>query len=240
MLPFERTDLLTRPDDPVLAHQIEQYGLVFRSDWAGVLYDQQAGGILVAAFSQNVERHRAALEQMLPPSARVEVRAVAWSLEELAMFARLIQADRDWFDEIGAEFYAVDVSGLEVRVRYYGEPAAAKLIAEHFDRPSWLTTKRMGPLPWRGAVGDLVVHIEDGGGASLLQLYCYALVEDPSVDAGDPYAISDENGQCLFKKLPAVTYRITVERHEDSVTPLAARPILIAPGTVTLVEIVVD
>ena len=237
LLPFERADLFSRPQSEEVVRTFDRYGRAFPDDWAGQFLDQQAGGVHVIAFKNNVDRHRAALEKLLPGFA-FEVRDVAWSRQDLEAFVDEIEADTAWFENIRARFYTAHASILDVRISYYGDPAAAELITAHYGNPAWLTTKYMGPLPWDGPRGDLVIHVIDDNGDPVHGLYCYPRVVDPLVDGEEAYGITNADGQCIIKRLPATSYRVEIEKHGggDPIL-LASGLVTIVPGSATLVEI---
>jgi hypothetical protein len=237
LLPFERADLFSRPQSDDVVRTFDTYGRAFPDDWAGQFFDQQAGGIQVIAFKNNVDRHRMALEELLPGFA-FEVREVAWSRRDLEAFVDEIEADTAWFEDIEARFYTADASALDVRISFYGDPAAAELIAAHYGNPAWLTTKHMGPLPWEGPRGDLVIHVINAEGRPVKGLYCLPRAVDPLIDGGEAYSITDVDGQCIIKRLAATSYRVDIEKHAgDDPVLLASSRTTVTPRGPTFVEI---
>ena len=243
LLPFERADLLNRPQQPEVARQIEVYGQAVPDDWAGVFMDQQAGGVLVAAFSDNVARHQQALTLLLPPGAQVEFRSVKWSREDLEAFGREVAADRAWFETIGAEFSSayVMVTDNLLEVEFYGTAGAADGIADHFGSPPWLTTHFAGPRAWEGARGDVVVRLRGAGGDPHVTWYCQYAADDPAVNTSQAYGISGDTGECITEGLPAVPLTVTVEQHGGG--PAIVRDVfqvVVIPNRTTTVERVID
>jgi hypothetical protein len=152
LLPSEVDDLLaraSRTDDIVPI--VEQYGAAVPDDWAGVYIDQGGGGTVVARFHANVDRHRAALEAILPADARVEIRSAAWSRTELRIFIERVSAESSWFPTVGLELEGVEIAVADnlVDVRFRGDPSLGATVAEHFGMPPWLRSPR-GPAHANG------------------------------------------------------------------------------------------
>lgn len=109
---------------------LRTYGVAFPAEWAGAFVED---GRAVAAFTGNVDAHRATLDAMLGGSAILDVREARYSMAELADFASDVAADAHRFEALGARFYdaSIDESDNVVRVRYLAPPGPSRR------RPSW-------------------------------------------------------------------------------------------------------
>jgi hypothetical protein len=89
LLPSELTEMIERTTasaGPIIL----DYARTVPDDWYGSYIDQQRGGVIVAQFFRNTDRHRAALALLLPPSARWEVRQVDQRTLDMIAFVGFI------------------------------------------------------------------------------------------------------------------------------------------------------
>ena len=107
---------------PAPAPAPETYGHLFPGHYAGTHIE---GRIAVIQFSGQVQERRAALEMLLGRDAPVEVRQVRYSLDDLGAFARVVEADREWFPSVGAELSTVGPRAQDnvVELTYEDRPA---------------------------------------------------------------------------------------------------------------------
>ena len=214
LMPSERLDLLRRRTDRDLFLQVVGYGSLFPDEYAGA-YDDRAGrGAIVVSFSHRAERHRTALLHLLPDGSPVIVEEVEWSSKELERFVRLVDADRSWFRTIGVVYLTSGrrITDNYIYVSYSGSQDAAAEIEAHYGHPSWLKAEREGPLPWVGARGDLVIVVTDAAGRPM-QVWCDLSSEDPRVKLGGELRnMTDRNGLCSFRDMPAVAYQLTLHQ----------------------------
>lgn len=248
LLPAEVAELLDRAaHSPDVAPIIEQYGATVPDDWGGTFIDQQRGGVLVARFGANVDRHRRALAALLPAGARFEVRDSLWTYAELSTFIEQVLRDRDWFPTIGTDLFTAEIDVIENRVQvlFRGpDRAAAALIEAHFGAPPWLRAVYLGPLPWEGPRGDLRVVVFDRTGRPMPGVFVSYEAIDPAARFESPFAnATGEDGTVLFEDLPAVAYRISIRlpRAEgEGWSELGERPAMIPPKGVATVRFDVD
>lgn len=198
---------------------LNRYGASVPVDFAGAFID---GPIAVARFSKRIAEHQRALDAILGPDVPFEVRMTNYSIAELEVHRRAVQADAAWFETIGTRFYAADVSILTdtLEVRYLGpnegqrgpsEPAN-EAILDHFGRPDWMALRWDGPLPWDGDRGRLELTVVDRTGKRLRGVSCHADPRPNDAQEGDAIISVDRRGECVFHGLPAVTYDLTIER----------------------------
>jgi hypothetical protein len=148
LMPDELADLMSRRWDPDLQRQVREYGLLFPDDFAGAFINMKANGVIVA-FKNDVERHRAALSNLVPAGSVVEVRKFDWSLADLRAFVDKVEAEKAWFDSIGVIVHPGE-NGPEntVDVRFKGPEEAAGLI-EQLRQPGLA----QGQMDWRTPMG---------------------------------------------------------------------------------------
>lgn len=146
LTPAEVADLVSRRWDPDLLANVKSYGSAFPESYAGAYVNLEASGVIVS-ITDDVERHRRALRNLLPGS-EIDVRRAEWSLQDLDRFAREVEAEREWFDAIGETFdVGHRVTENWVNVRFKGRPEAEHLIERHFGTPTWLDAEWDGPPP---------------------------------------------------------------------------------------------
>ena len=208
LMPFELTDLMSRRWDGDLLAQVTAYGRLFPDEFAGAFINLKATGVIVA-FTDRVDRHAAALSNLVPAGAVVEVRQARWSLKDLEGFIKQVESQRAWFDTLGVTFKVGDNGENSVLVRYRGQKEAGALIAKHFGDPPWLKTDWDGPLPWEGPQADLVITIKDANGRPVKDVWVELLSVDPRVEVrGDAVFGTGADGICVLKNIPAVAYQV--------------------------------
>lgn len=238
LMPFERLDLEHRRTDIDLLRQINDYGSLFAGSFAGAYVDQRASQAFVASFKDDADRHRAALANLLPAGARVDVRDVNWSKKELEDFVAVVEAEQAWFETIGVQYLTADrgISEDFVSVDFLGPEAAIPVIEEHFGNPTWLEAERQGPLPWTGPRGNLVIVVVDRDGKPVPRLWCEFIPEDPdATDGGEDIFGTGKDGRCSIPNLPAVAYRIVLHRFVDNdhYEPIKRFRVVLAPRGTT-------
>jgi hypothetical protein len=226
--------------DEDAAAAAERYGRAFPESFGGVFVDQRAGGVLVATFTKDTDRHERAMATLIPDQPP-DVRQVEWSLAELESFRMQVQADRAWFASIGAELSKADVDILEnaVRVVFRGpNQDMASLVEEHLG--SWTTASWQGPLPWNGPVGDLVLSLVDDSGRPVPQVWCDLVSADPRVQVAEgPPVGSDAAGRCTFDDYPAVAYTVALRVFTGTGYQFAKEVQATLVPTGTVIEVVV-
>lgn len=239
LMPDEFADLMGRRWDPDLQAQVRRYGLLFPDDFAGAFINQKSSGVIVA-FKNDVDRHRVALSNLVPPGSAVDVRKVEWSLADLQAFVEQVKAEEAWFDSIGVIVH-VGENGPEntVDAIFRGPEAAAGLIEQHFGNPSWLRARWSGAPPWEGPTADLVIEVVDTDGHLVKNMKCAYEPIDPMVDAsGETVFGTGSTGRCVLKNFPAVAYRIGLHElidddHDDSI-PIKEFQVVLDPKGTTI------
>ncbi|MGK2850044.1 MAG: hypothetical protein ACSLFN_03930 [Candidatus Limnocylindrales bacterium] len=198
---------------------LKRYGASVPDDFAGAFID---GPLAVARFTRRIAEHQRALDAILGPDGPFEVRLTKYSIVELEVHRRTVQADAAWFETIGTRLSTTEVSILTdtVQVRYLGpndgqrgpSEAAQNAILDHFGRPDWMALRWDGPLPWAGEWGRLDVTVVDRAGKPLRGISCHADPRINEAQEGDAILEADRRGECVFLGLPAVTYDLTIER----------------------------
>lgn len=206
LLPSELSELTARTMAYMDAGPIIlDYAATVPDDWYGSFIDQQRGGIIVATFFRNTDRHREALARLLPPSARWEVRQVDQRTLDMIAFVARVKADRAWFTTIDAELLDVVTNPMDggvVELTYIAASRALDpVILDHYGTPDWLRVERAGGPPWTGPVGDLVVKAIGPGGKPVAGLICH-------LSGGDNALVTDRDGVCRYPAIPAVSYRV--------------------------------
>jgi hypothetical protein len=236
LMPFELADLLSRRWDGDLLAQVTTYGRLFPDEFAGASIHLKATGVIVA-FTGRVDRHAAALSNLVPAGAVVEVRQVRWSLKDLEGFIGQVESQRAWFDTLGVTFKVGDYGENFVLVKYRGPKEAGELIQSNFGDPPWLKTEWDGPLPWKGPRADLVIKVTDANGQPIKNLWVEFLPIDPIVDVGGEEIFgTGANGICVLSNIPAVGYLIRLHEwigndHYDPIPIREFRVVLAEEGT---------
>lgn len=180
------------------------YGMAHKGEWAGAFTDQARGGILVIQFSGHLDQHRAALASTLQPDAKVEFRAVRWSLGELEAQAQRLRGTDSWFRTIPAvlQSYGVDITTDRIKVRISSvDPLAAGMIEDHFGLSGMIDVESDDTGAMLVPTGMLRVFARDGAGHPVRGLRCEARPDiGDAVDGGGTE--TDRAGRCRLK-LPA-------------------------------------
>jgi hypothetical protein len=219
LMPSELADLQGRRFDSNALDAVRAYGNLYPEEYAGAYFDQAINGVTVS-FKNRVDRHRAALANLLAETVRLSVRKVDWSSRDLRDFVRIVDAEAGWLKTIGALYQVAGRRITEdfVYVQYQGSPEAASLIKAHFGNPGWLKPEWIGPLPWTGPRGDLIIVAKTADGVPVPGLWCQIVPDDPMVEGqGDGLFGSDPNGRCVFRNVPLTSYRVFLRELVDDV-----------------------
>lgn len=177
------------------------YGATVPDDWYDWYVDEPTGTV-IGRFLRNLDRHRTALERLLSPSARWEVRQVdQQELEMIDLVAR-VKADGSWFTAMGAELQdaiTIPLDGGVVEITYKANHDLDALVRDRYAAPEWLRVQRTGRLPWTGPVGDLDIKAVDGRGKPVPNLTCAF---------GNPPLTTDQQGLCRYNDVAAISYEI--------------------------------
>lgn len=241
LMPFEVADL---GRDAATTRQvigiIRTYGVAFPAEWAGAFVED---GRAVAAFTGNVDAHRATLEAMVGGSSVIDVREARYSLAELSDFASDVSTDVDWFETQGARLYAADVDESEnaVRVRYLASGREVETsILERYRNADWLLPEWDGPLPWVGPTGGVVIRVVDPAGSAVVGVYCTVTPVDRLVPNGEALWTTDAGGRCRIGRLATVVYEIEIRREPGDSTLAGRAVVSIAADAMVEVTITLD
>jgi hypothetical protein len=221
------------PDDAV-KRLVADYGEDHESDWGGMYIDQDRGGMVVALFNNDLERHRSTLLALAGPDANLEVRGVEYNYAELKRISESLCREEVWFATVPAVLQGcggVDQSENRIVVNVSTvNPDAAQMIEEHFDLE-----------------GKVIVEV-DGTGAALLPRGTLRIT---AVDADRPVEglqcspvpdlgsgpeglgpLTDEDGVCIVD-LPAtgVWVFLVANSGPDEETVATARAVVLPDRT---------
>lgn len=233
LMPFELQDLLTRTRARGEAVPVISSYAATTDDSYDWYIDQQRGGIIVARFWQDADVHREVLEHLLPPDTRWEAVDIDPHTREMEALVAQVQAEREWFETVGAQLLDVFTSPLDggtVELSYLSASRAMdQVIKDHFGAPTWLVVERAGGPAWVGPVGDLAVHAIGFGGRSVEELTCTL--------GGDPLS-TNAQGVCRFSGLAAISYRVQLfDGQEEQRRIVGSALVSVAPDRVTQVYV---
>ena len=206
---------------------VQAYGEQHPDEFAGVYYDNENGGRLVARFTANIDVHQAALDALLGAPGEVLVLDAVFTEAELAAMIESIGHDHQQLIEQGITFVGGGVDVIQNRVEVmaksdnadaertlqaYGPPGAIAVDLYPADKP-W--TQPMEGPGWRFlGVFDTELPYTVGFAADDTQLASewsrYGLPGDPP--AWDPSAeavifLSDGIGStCTELRLDAIVF----------------------------------
>jgi hypothetical protein len=235
LLPFESRELMARTEayheaGPVVL----DYARTVPDDWYGSYIDQQRGGIIVAQFFRNTDRHREVLARLLPPSARWEVRQVDQRTLDTIAFVARVKADRAWFATIDAELLDVVTNPMDggiVELTYLSHSRDLDpVIRERYEDPPWLLVERAGGSPWTGPRGDVVVRAVDLRGDPVPGLTC---------DLGGDTVSTDRAGTCRFEYLGPGGFALELWAGAVGSRHVAFTEVTVQPGRSTAITVVV-
>ena len=98
----EEADLNAREaSQEELGPLLEEYASEHPDDFAGMLVDNDKGGVLVMLFTGHLEEHAAAIAKLIKPGAPVEVRLAPIAQEDLEALMERINSDSDALQNAG-------------------------------------------------------------------------------------------------------------------------------------------
>ena len=238
LLPEEVSDLMSRRWDLDLLTLVRGYGELFPEDFAGAYVNLESSGVTVA-FTDQIERHRSSLSNLVPAGSVVDIREVRWTLDDLSDFVDAVEVQAAWFESAGISFDAgADILENVVDVRFRGPEEAARRIEDHFGRPDWLRVRWAGAAPWNGPRGDLTIRVVDFNARPMPNVWCEFQPVDERIEASSETIWgTDASGVCEIPNLPAVVYHVRLHRwvdndHYDPV-PISEFRIELMPGGTT-------
>jgi hypothetical protein len=244
LLPSELEDLQSRRWPHDLLIRVQNYGRLFPDTYAGARINLEATGIVID-FTADIERHTAALANLVEAGEVVTVRSARWSLKELEGFIETVEAEAAWFESMGLTFEAGRRSTDNwVYAKYRGPTGLEPVILAHFGDPPWLQAEWDGPLPWDGPRADLHIKVTDGDGQLVTAVRCEFEAIDPMVNVSSalPFGTGDD-GVCRLDGFPVGEYQIRLHvwneaegAYDDD--PIRTLNVILEPeGTTAQVEI---
>lgn len=242
LTPAELDDLMSRRWDEGLLLEVKEYGLAFPDEFAGAYLNLKSSGVIVE-FTDEIDRHRRALENLVADPSLIEVADVDWSLKALEGFMTEVEAEAPWFDALGLRFLQArhPVDENVVYVDFVGPTEdSARVVREHFGNPTWLRTTRHPP-PWEGPRGDLLIKVINSRGQPVPGLWCEVIPQDPRVPHGSETIFgTGPDGICQgTSNLPAVAYRVLLHEWIDNdhydPEPVAELPVSLPAAGKTVV-----
>lgn len=219
------------------------YGEEHPEDWGGAYIDQEAGGVLVAQFTANLEQHQLALLGKIWPKARLDIRQVRWTQMELEAAKERISDDEPWFATLPAVVTSLglDDKGNRVVARLSTpNPHASDLVLTHFGfDESLLQVMPDGTGARLLGRGTLLVTVVDAANRPVSGVGCAAYPDlDGATDPHpDPMPTTDGDGRCLLD-LRATGYWIHIERLTSPVTVIAIARVVVTAGKSGAIDIV--
>ena len=181
--------------------------------FADIRVDQERHGIVVVQFTGNVAEHEAALEELVPPGSKLEVRQVPFSRDVLQALADRVGRDTDWLRTIDA-FYlgsGVDSRRNLVYVRISSaDPDAEQAIIEHYDAAGKMYVDSDGTGVWLWPRGTVIVRVVDTHGRPVPNLIVNYTGDVPGTGSGDMGQATDAQGEIRLEPWAPVNYIIDV------------------------------
>ena len=218
---------------------LEQYGAQHPEDYAGLMIDQEKGGILVALFSDNVEEHAAAIARLVHPAATLEVRETGASAAELEALMNRISADGDALRSVGVFVLVISTDELggklDIEVSTVRGDAQQLLAARYGPLVDVKVTDPTGSyLPPGGVIKGRIVD-RDGNGVRG-NVGSEPLFADLPRDSVGPPETNEDGTFRINNVLPGEWRLTAIVNGVDRATAVVD----VSPGTVETVELVVD
>lgn len=202
--------------DQVLA-AINAYGVANPSTFAGTFVDQ-ATGVTVAMFTDDIDQHQQALRSLLSPTVALQVVPVQWSLGQLEELKQRVSGG--WLDDHGFDLFDLGVNLRENRVDLTvrsADPAAAEMIEEHFGAGAMLVVHREGAAASTAPKGTLTGRAVDSSGGPVAGLDVELTGSTPeATDRGDIGAETDAAGRFFFGDVVPSRYVVRLLSHFDA------------------------
>ena len=219
---------------------LEEYAAEHPDDFAGMLVDNDRGGVLVMLFTGHIEEHAAAIAKLIQPGAPVDVRLAPVAQEDLEALMDRINSDSDVLQNAGVFVLVISTdeqSGkLVVEVSTERGDAQPLLAARYGPNvevrvldPTGAYLKPTGTI--RGRVVDA-----DGDGVRTTVASEPLFADDLPLDSVGPPETEADGTFRLDGKLPG-RWRLTAEG--EGLGPTSVEVDVPAGGTAT-VEIAID
>jgi hypothetical protein len=219
---------------------LEKYAAEHPDEYAGLMIDQDAGGILVILFTDHIEEHGAAIAQLVRPGSKVEVRRAGMSERDLEALMNRINSESDLLQNAGVFVLVIstdELSGkLVVEVSTQRGDAQPLLAARYGPNVEVVVTDPTGGyLKPMGTIKGRVVDADGDGIRGTVASEPLFAADLPRDSVGPPETEADGTFQ-LNGMLPG-RWRLTAEG--EGLGPTSVEVDVPAGGTAT-VEIVLD
>jgi len=139
------------PADEEAAHVVQEYGAAHPDEFAGVYYDQESGGRLVARFTGNLDLHQEALDALLGARGRVVVLDAVFTEATLAAIVDSVGRNHQQLVEQGIDLVSagVDVIHNQVEILAKSDDPGAELTLQAFGPPGAMVVELYpADRPW--------------------------------------------------------------------------------------------
>lgn len=242
LLPFERDEIMNRPNggDELLA-PIQAY-LAAHADVSGGIYiDQANGGIVTILVTDDPAPHEAALAELVGPDAAVAVRQVRWTEADLNGLHERIVADQAFLPSLPARMKSTATDTIDNVVELSissAVPDAAERIIAHFGAQGRLRVISDGTGVLLQPTGRILGRVLAPPGTDFTNL-SPQFEADIDIGARDAMGIPVQpDGTFLIERLPPATYTVTIlEFGEVGNTEVGRGTVVLPPGAAVALEI---
>jgi hypothetical protein len=119
LLPAEIEELNRRAlEEAAVISVVRRYAAGNGDSWAGLYVDQAGGGVVVALFTADTDKHLDALRRTVHPNARIVVREAQFTEAELEEIHERLSRNVEWFRRVDVTLLGIsmDVPGNRVAV----------------------------------------------------------------------------------------------------------------------------
>ena len=219
---------------------LEQYAAEHPDEYAGLMIDQDAGGILVILFTDHLEEHGAAIARLVRPGSKVEVRRAGLSELDLEALMNRINSDSELLQNAGVFVLVISTDELAgklvVEVSTQRGDAQPLLAARYGPNVEVKVTDPTGGyLKPMGTIKGRVVDADGDGVRGTVASEPLFAADLPRDSIGPPETEADGTFQ-LNGMLPG-RWRLTAEG--EGLGPTSVE-VDVPPGGTETVEIVLD
>jgi hypothetical protein len=243
--PFEAAALRARASAAnEVAAAITRYGLQHRDAWAGDMIDQASGGLVVAWFTGDLDRHRAAIAALVRPEALWEVRLARHTEAELVDAHHRIEADLAWLTSIGVTFAGPGIDVVSNRLTLDIDSPSQDATADVVSHDGFAAILQVRARPSRTSqkgFGDLSVRAWTStgrpvGGLEVAIVFGEWLPWNPGVGSS-----TDQSGTARIDGVPASRATVELTRTLPGGQKVVAgrATTLVRAGTAVTVDVVV-
>jgi hypothetical protein len=242
LMPFERDDVVNRPNGEIdVVGIVQRYAAEHADVSGGVYIDTAAGDIVTLLVTDDPEPHVAAVDLLLGPDTAMTVRQVRWTEAELRDLQDRISADQAFFASLPARMSTASIDVIENIAEVTissAVPDAGQRIVEHFGAEGRLRVISDGTGLLLEPTGRILGHITALAGTDMTQL---SPQYEADVDIGPRDAIGipvAHDGTFVLDRLPPATYTVTIlELADNGNTVVGTATVVLPPGAAVPVEI---